>query len=357
MPRGGNPGAPVVPATYRRAVITDGTTGTATWRDPRWRAEALAWAEDQLARHGLALDGDPEQPHVRTWSTAFRLRVRGGGVVWLKSVGPGSAQEPVLARELGARVPELVLVPLAVEPDRRLLLLPDGGTTLRERGAGPREWAAAFRAYAGLQVRVAPHADALLHVGVPDTRPGRLPELVADLLADDDAQLAGRPDGLTDDVRARVLADLDAFEGACQALTDGRIPATVQHDDLHDGNVFATDAGYRFFDWGDASVSHPFLSLRVALRMAGAALGVPAGDPVLHRLRDAYLEPWAGHGSPAELREQVDLALRVAPLARALTWRRILRGVHPGERAGWAASVPGWTAEHLEPGPLATGAA
>ncbi len=45
--------------------------------------------------------------------------------------------------------------------------------------------------------------------------------------------------------------------------------------------------------------------------------------------------------------------LSVAPLERALTWHRILLGVHAGERAGWQASVPGWAAETAEPGPLA----
>jgi hypothetical protein len=33
-----------------------------------------------------------------------------------------------------------------------------------------------------------------------------------------------------------------------------------------------------------------------------------------------------------------------------LTWRRVLLGVAPAERAVWQDSVPGWTAEHLEPG-------
>ena len=54
-----------------------------------------------------------------------------------------------------------------------------------------------------------------------------------------------------------------------------------------------------------------------------------------------------------ELREQAELALPVTPLQRALTWRRILRGVHPDERAEWQDSVPGWTAEYLRPGPPA----
>ncbi|SOE03389.1 phosphotransferase [Blastococcus haudaquaticus] len=328
------------------------TTGIATWRDPRWRAEALEWATAELARAGLELDGEPEQPHVRTWSTAFRLPLRGGGVAWLKSVGPGSAQEPVLAGALGRWVPDRVLVPLAVEPARRLLLLPDGGRTLRDGGADPAAWAAMLQAYARLQLALVPHADAILGLGVPDTRPGRLPALVDDLLADDDAQLVGRPGGLAPEVHGRLLAGRDDVVRACAELAGGGLPATLQHDDVHGANVFASDGRHRFFDWGDASVSHPFLSLRVALRMAGRALDLPDGGPALVRLRDAYLEPWSDYGDPRALRQQCDLALRVAPLARALTWRRILRGVHADERAEWADSVPGWTAEYLQPGPL-----
>ncbi|MGY1804109.1 phosphotransferase [Blastococcus sp. SYSU D00922] len=330
----------------------DGTTGGATWRDAAWRAAALEWAAGQLAGAGLALAGEAEQPHVRAWSTAFRLPVRGGGAVWLKAVGPGSAQEPVLAEALGRWAPDQVLVPLAVDPARRLLLLPDGGRTLRQSGPDLAGWAAMLQAYADLQLRLVPHADAMLAAGVPDCRPERLPGLVDDLLADDEAQLSGRPGGLPTDERAAVQASLGRFADDCDALDDGGIPATLQHDDLHDANVFVTGGGYRFFDWGDASVAHPFLSLLVSLRMAGRALGLPDGDPALRRLRDAYLEPWSAYGSPRELREQCGAGLRVTPLARALTWRRILRGVHPGERAEWAGSVPGWTAEHLAPGPL-----
>ncbi|SDF43813.1 Phosphotransferase enzyme family protein [Blastococcus fimeti] len=328
------------------------TTGLATWRDPEWRADALAWAGEQLARAGLALDGEPEQPHVRIWSTAFRLPLRNGGVAWLKAPGAGSAHESALSAALGRWSPESVLVPLATDPARRLLLLPDGGERLRTHGSDSSTWAALLQAYAVLQRELVRHGDALLELGVPDLRPAALPELAAELLDDDEAQLAGRPGGLDPAVRARVRADLPAFSAACRELAGG-VPATVQHDDLHDGNVFVSGDRYRFFDWGDASVAHPFLSVQVALASATRVLGLPAGSSVLRRLRDAYLEPWSEFGSPRELRGQCDLALRVAPLARALTWRRILRGVHPDERGDWAASVPEWTAEHLAPGPLA----
>ena len=124
-------------------------TGTATWRDAAWRDAALAWAREQL---GADLDGEPDLRHVTAWSMAIRLPVR-GGAVWLKAVGRAAAHEPALSAALGAWAPERVLVPLAVDPDRRLLLLPDGGRTLREGGGGssPEAWEAMLRSYARLQ--------------------------------------------------------------------------------------------------------------------------------------------------------------------------------------------------------------
>jgi hypothetical protein len=43
---------------------------------------------------------------------------------------------------------------------------------------------------------------------------------------------------------------------------------------------------------------------------------------------------------------------QLGPPARALTWRRILLGIHPAERAEWDPYVVGWMAEHLETGSL-----
>jgi hypothetical protein len=83
--------------------------------------------------------------------------------------------------------------------------------------------------------------------------------------------------------------------------------------------------------------------------MVARALDLENGHPVLLRLRDSFLDVWRGHGTPQQLREPHG-ARRA--LQRALTVRRILRGVHADERAHWADAAPGWMAQHLEPGPL-----
>ena len=93
----------------------------------------------------------------------------------------------------------------------------------------------------------------------------------------------------------------------CARLADFGIPATLQHDDLHDANVFVGDGRYRFFDWGDAVVAHPFFSLLVrcgSRRTLASRTGTPRCSAA-----DAYLDLWRSYGTPPELRDQADLAL------------------------------------------------
>ena len=52
---------------------------------------------------------------------------------------------------------------------------------------------------------------------------------------------------------------------ACAELGAAGIPETIQHDDLHDAQVFVRDDRYLLLDWGDACISHPFFSLAVTL--------------------------------------------------------------------------------------------
>ncbi len=128
----------------------------------------------------------------------------------------------------------------------------------------------------------------------------------------------------------------------CEELGRSPIPMSIQHDDLHDGNVFADG---RFFDWGDASVQHPFGVLLVSLRVAADNLGVGDDDPALDELRDAYLEPWSDLASRAQLLREAQLAVHVAKVSRALSWQRALADTDSQE---YGDPVTGWLGELLE---------
>jgi hypothetical protein len=93
----------------------------------------------------------------------------------------------------------------------------------------------------------------------------------------------------------------------------------------------------------------PFGSLLVVLRSAARRWQLPAEDPVLRRIRDAYLEAWTDVHSRAELELLALLATRVAKVGRAVGWQRALRAVPPAEQGEDAEAVPGWLEELLEP--------
>lgn len=326
----------------RRAVASAAVTGV--WPDDAVRAEALAWVGTRLDQRGMRRCGEIEEVRRTAWSWAVRVPVDGGDV-WFKATNGGTRYEAALTVALARLVPGRVLVPLAVDVARAWQLLPDGGPTVRAAtdGLDARRWEGFLSGYAELQRTVAPHVTELIGLGTPDMRPEVMPARL-------DAFLADPPPGLSAEAHARLLAVRPEYRRWCQALADGGIAASVQHDDLHDANVFVT--GDRIFDWGDASVAHPFASLLVSLRSLAYKLGVAADDPAVLRVRDAYLDAWSAEHDVRHLREQARLATGVAKVARAAAWQRALVAATPADLEDSGEAVAGWLAELLEPGPL-----
>jgi hypothetical protein len=310
----------VLSASPFRVTVTSAGSGTRAtlqgvdvgedliWTDPEWLAETHEWIIESLDRAGLTLMGPIEQPHVRPWATV--LRAPGSdGPVWCKGMVPAVAHEPVAISILARVAPDHVPHLLAADAGRRLMLTADGGTRLRDVDAlrrSPRRWMAMLRAYARLQRNVEHAAGELVAAGVPDRRLAVLPDRIGELVAE------LRPAGV-DGLEARV-------RDACAELAALRIPDTIEHSDLHDAQVFVDPGGDRFFDWGDCSVAHPFLSLTVALRMFASTVGVPNDGRAVDAAVDAYLERWSSLAPLAALRRGVALGRALGGASRALAW-------------------------------------
>ncbi|GAA2773662.1 phosphotransferase [Streptomyces rameus] len=303
------------------------------WERESWRAAALDWVAGGLAGHGLRADGALEV-RLRPWSVLVRVPVAGGPAVWFKASPPAGAFEGPLTAALARWVPEHVLHPLAVDAARGWALFPDGGDLFRavldSERVPPREWAALLRQYASMQYDLVRRADEIERLGVPAARTPGLPALFDRLLAGNTA--------LGPDERARLDGLRPRLEDWCAELASLGVPDTLDHADLHDGQLFRPAAGrFTFFDWGDAAVSHPFCSLRVTAERACERYG----PQVLPRLLAAYLEPWTGDGrTPAQLRRAAALAWRLSVLSRAAAWGRTFPGASgtgpgPGQTARW----------------------
>ena len=302
-----------------------------------WLLGANAWVAGALEGLGTELSGEIEQPYVRPWSTVLRVPTRRGDL-WFKACGPALAHEPATIEILARRRPNSLPRLLAVDRVRGWMLQADGGVRLRDLGE-PARWIDVLALYADLQAEAVRDADALLAAGVPDRRLDRLPELYEGLLRSQD-RIAG------DELRR--LVDLGpTVSQLCEELAGIGVPETVQHDDLHSGNVFVQEGGYLFFDWGDACVAHPFFSLHVAMRVLAYELGVDAASNELTRFRDAYLEPWTRIASRAEVVRALRPAVVLGGLARAMGWQAFLDTQPPETRDEYADTVGDRLAEFL----------
>ena len=279
------------------------------WTEPEWLSGAEAWIRDRADG-----TGELDQFHVRWWSTVIRVPT-GCEDLYFKAVANGFLFEPPLTAKLFELKPDRVTEVVDIDAGRGWMLMRDAGRRFREvvlTRADLRHWELALPRYAELQLAAAPLADELLALGVPDSRLSVLPGQLR-------AVLAQPVRGLEPEEQERLLAALPRFEDMCRELAAYGIPETIQHDDLHDGQVFLREGRYLFFDWGDSCVSHPFHSLTVALRANAAKFELEPGGAELGRLRNAYLEPFG------DLQEAADLAYWTGTVGRALAWDRFVR--------------------------------
>lgn len=236
-------------------------------------------------RTDLTLVGD------EPWSTIWHV-----DDLWLKRCKAQWRFEATLTATLFARWPDRV--PEVVEHGDDWLVMRDAGTRIEEND---RHWLHAVRRYVELQQGEAAHADEHVAAGVPDRRLATLPEWYARLVDE------------VDDERLRRFAP--RFAHLCEELESYGVPETIQHDDLHQYNVYVRAGETRVLDWGDSCVSHPYFSLVATLRH------VP--DNGISR---AFLDAWGGD------EKTLALGLRVGRVAHAFKhhvagdddWPRVL---------------------------------
>ena len=276
-----------------------------TWTDDAWRDRFVGWVDEELAARGIERTAPAEQPHVQDWATAFRVTTT-DGVLWAKASAASWAFEPALLPLLAEAAPDVVPEAVAVDAARGWSLVRDAGPSLREAVEGPalHHWQALLPRYAEVQRRLAADTERLLAAGVPDLRPERLPDLLARAAAQ------RQDDGLL----------LPSLAAECRELAGAGIPLTLQHDDLHDGNVTLAANGPRIIDWGDACLSHPFHTLVVTLRVLSYRHGLPPGGAEVLLLRDSYLEAWSDLLPRPDLERVATLALRTGTVQRGLAW-------------------------------------
>ena len=294
------------------------------WLGADWKDDVTQWVDAVLADGGHVRTSELEPVHLRVWSAVCRARTS-AGEVYFKSTPPPIDFEPALLNFLCDRGFEGLRL-VGVDLERNWMLTAGEGQTVRQRfGATPEglaRWRELLTRYGQMQLALAPHADALVAAGVPDLRLAELPAQF-DLLAAW-AHLGCGDDGLTEAERRRFSTLRPNVQALCEQVDALGIPQTLQHNDLHDSNVFVRDDRFVIFDWGDASVAHPFFDGEVLFAVAKGRFGLEPGVDGFEEFQNAFLAPFADRVGLEKARQALALAVPLGKLCRAMTWHRIV---------------------------------
>ena len=212
-----------------------------------------------------------------------------------------------------------------------------------------KPWEPVIARYTELQIGLAEHVDEILALGIPDRRLAMLPALYSQLLTDTAMMKVDQEKGLTANEFHQLQNLTVRFEQICADLTAFGIPESLNHGDFHDGNVLLKNGRTIFFDWGDASITHPFVSLRTFFVSIEISLELDdyVFTPEMSALLDLYLEPFQKFATKSDLGKAYALSKPVASIVSALAWHQGITRMDPSVRGEYVHVVPELLREFL----------
>jgi hypothetical protein len=304
----------------------------APWMRRGWFDFVSDWMLDLADRMSMEDLGEVEQ--LRAWARSSTTRLSTGeGKLYLKAVSDVFSYEPVVTRVLSIRYP-------GHAPDVRAVHVEKGWMLTREFDGTPLRgqtdfavWERTLRQYAEMQIDLISSTPSLISLGVPDRNVDYLASQIDRLMND-------LPNTLTLDERLNLKKIASQLRTMCFELIDKNVPLTLTHGDLWSGNIIIRNNGDAlFFDWSDASISHPFFD--VPMLLAEIEDELPGIPDVRERLTRTYLQPWTRLDSFNNLRAAYSLAETLTYLHQAMFYYvHILPGIEGNTR---------WEMQHMLP--------
>lgn len=337
-------------AEWYAALPPRGAVASEHWATDAFLDELRAWCESVLGPVTAM-----ERHKLRGWATVCRV-ITPDGVWYAKENCPLQSFEVPLLALLARLAPDRV-VPVTAASDR-FLLTPDQGPTFLERGADDLEtWERLARDAALLQRELVGHVEELRAAGATRLAADRSADYATARIEQYAALPADDPRRLDGEVATRLRAHLPVVRRWGEEVAAAGLPVSLNHNDLHENNVFDVAGRLRFFDFGDALLTEPLGVLLVPLNLLGGKLEAGPDDPRLWRVADAALEVWSDLAPAAELRAVLPAALQLGRLGRVESWVRCQPSLSDGELDEWGDVAATWLGTLLEQPPVGAVAA
>jgi hypothetical protein len=321
------------------------------WHDPDWKKQVVDWIRNETKRHSIQISGEIEQPHTYAWSTVLHVPTD-QGKLFFKATAQETVHEAALTQSLSRWFPDCMPEFISVDITRGWMLMRDGGEQLRASIRPTKDiapWKPVIARYAEVQIGLAEHITEILSLRTPDHRLSVLPALFTQLLSDEESLMIDQEKGLSKAGWEQLRNKTPRFEEICAELAGYGIPESLNHGDFHDGNVLIRNGRITFFDWGDASVTHPFVSLRTFFVSIEIALNLDdyTFTRKMAELLDVYLERFQRFASKEALLKAYQLSKPMASIVKALAWHTTILRMSEDLRKEYAWIVPELMREYL----------
>lgn len=279
------------------------------WMRPGWYKTVSHWLIDLADR--MAMTGIRKPTQARIWARSATMRlVTADGVLFFKAVPEFFNYEPVITRVLSIRYPDRA-------PDVRAVHVENGWMLMREfegrtltHSEDIKTWERAVKEFARMQIDLIGNTQSLIALGVPDRNVDYLASQIERLMQN-------LPDSLQEDEKIKLHRISSTLRSMCYELTEFNLPLTLTHGDFWSGQVvFKNDGKCLFFDWSDASISHPFFDMCTFLAEVDSEL--PHIEGARNHLLMTYLNEWTRYEPMPNLKHAFALAMVLGYLHQAL---------------------------------------
>lgn len=276
------------------------------------------WTNKFLLANRYQLLGSLEEVQITAWSSVRRILTT-NGYIYLKKIPNLLSSEPFIIELLHNQFHECVPIIIAVNDELNCFLMKDAGqpfyllTDNKLRLNLIRE---TISKYKYIQNKCTSLTSQFINMGIPDWRLEHLPHLYHQLILQENLLIE---DGMSINDIKRLSELINKCMALCDQLSKFSIPETLDHCDLHGGNVLINEKtnAVTIIDWGETVITHPFFSLTAFLRSLVEYYNFKENE-----LWDACFEH--NNIERKELEKIISLVKKLEPVYSALAFHRLL---------------------------------
>jgi len=225
------------------------------------------WAIHSLLQKEYKLLGNFEDVQTTAWSSVSRI-LTSSGYVFLKQTPPLLGLEPIIIQILHNKFQATVPIIIDINKNLNSFLMKDSGKAFYHFKNSENRTnliCDGISSYKNIQDKSIPFVKDLIEIGVPDWRIKNLPSLYEELIFQKNLLIE---DGFPENEINNLSCTLDKCISLCEELNKFQIPETLDHCDLHGGNILIDEESHAItiIDWGETVITHPFFSLSFFLR-------------------------------------------------------------------------------------------